>query len=37
MAESKSTYSAFDFKGHSEKSANFDPFPINKFRPPDMA
>ncbi len=30
MAESKSTYSAFDFKGHSEKSANFDPFPINR-------
>src|SRR5258708_15527700 len=30
MAESKSTYFAFDFKGHSEKSANFDPFPINR-------
>jgi hypothetical protein len=28
MAESKSTYFAFDFKDHSEKSANFDPFPI---------
>jgi hypothetical protein len=30
MAESKSTCSAFDFKDHSEKSANFDPFPINR-------
>jgi hypothetical protein len=30
MAESKSTYSAFDFNDHSEKSAKFDPFPINR-------
>src|SRR5260370_14458563 len=30
MAESKSTYSAFDFKDHSEKCAHFDPFPINR-------
>jgi hypothetical protein len=31
MAESKSTCFAFDFKDHSEKSAKFDPFPINRF------
>jgi hypothetical protein len=30
MAESKSTCSAFDFKDHSENSAKFDPFPINR-------
>jgi len=30
MAESKSTCFAFDFKDHSEKSAKFDPFPINR-------
>jgi hypothetical protein len=30
MAESKSTYSAFPINGHSEKSAKFDPFPINR-------
>jgi hypothetical protein len=33
MAESKSTYFAFDFKDHSEKSAKFDPFPINRLDP----
>jgi hypothetical protein len=30
MAESKSTCFAFDLKDHSEKSAKFDPFPINR-------
>jgi len=30
MAESKSTCFAFDFRDHSEKSAKFDPFPINR-------
>jgi len=30
MAESKSTCFAFDFNDHSEKSAKFDPFPINR-------
>ena len=30
MAESKSTYSAFDFKGYSEKIEEFGPFLINR-------